>query len=355
MKKLTYEYVKSYIESEGYILLSDTYNGNHSKLLIRCPEGHEYSVMFYSFKSGQRCKICRRAEVSKNMLFTYDYVQSYINLTGYKLLSDEYINGKTKLLVRCPEGHEYNVRFIQFKSGQRCPICSDNNKRLTYGHVKSYIESFNYTLLSDTYKDNHSKLLVRCPEGHEYNVMFYSFKSGQRCPICSDNNKRLAYEYVKNYIHSTGYTILSDTYRNNYTKISIKCDKGHEYSVNFNNFRLGRRCPICNNSKTSSKGEMEVCGFVKSIVGGVLSNDRTQITNPITGHNLELDIWIPSMGKAIEYNGWYHFYYDDRDCRDKIKQEQCKQLGIDLLIVKEHNWINNNEFEREIIRRFING
>ena len=40
-KKLTYEYVKNYIESfEGYKLLSEEYKNAHIKLQLKCPEGH---------------------------------------------------------------------------------------------------------------------------------------------------------------------------------------------------------------------------------------------------------------------------------------------------------------------------
>ena len=35
-KPLSYEYVKSYIESKSCELLSETYEGTHSKLKIRC-------------------------------------------------------------------------------------------------------------------------------------------------------------------------------------------------------------------------------------------------------------------------------------------------------------------------------
>ncbi|MFW6377676.1 MAG: hypothetical protein ACOCZ5_03420 [bacterium] len=42
-KKLTYEHVKSYIESfEGYKLLSEEYENNRTKLKIQCPEDHTF-------------------------------------------------------------------------------------------------------------------------------------------------------------------------------------------------------------------------------------------------------------------------------------------------------------------------
>lgn len=40
MKKLSYEYVKKYIENRNCILISKEYKGNKDKLKIKCENGH---------------------------------------------------------------------------------------------------------------------------------------------------------------------------------------------------------------------------------------------------------------------------------------------------------------------------
>jgi REP element-mobilizing transposase RayT len=346
-KKLTYEYVKSYIESFNYVLLSLEYKNTHSKLLVRCPEGHEYYVTFKNFKQGQRrCPVCKGG-----IKLTYSYVKSYIESFGYTLLSDTYKNALSKLLIRCPEGHEYKVKFNKFQQGRRCFTCSHNKQALTYEYVKSYIESFGYTLLSDTYVNDHSKLLVRCPEGHEYKARFSKFKMGRRCPVCSGKQKH-TYKYVKEYIESFDYILLSTTYVNAKTKLRVRCFKGHEYEVTFNNFQRGCRCPFCSNN--TSKGEIEVQDFIESLGYDIVRNDRTKIINILTGHNLELDVWIPSLNKAVEYNGTYwHSMFERKKC-DDIKKDQCRQKNIDLLVIKDNNWINNREYEKRKITEWLN-
>jgi len=351
--KHSYDYIKQFIEDEGYTLLSDTYKNNNSKLSIRCDKGHEYNTTFSNFRNGSRCPICYGKTV-----YTFEYVKSYIGDEGYTLLSDTYINAHSNISIRCSEGHEYSTIFNTFQQGHRCPICFGNLKH-TYDYIKQYINDEGYTLLSDTYKNNKSMLLVKCPMGHEYKVTFGNFRHGYRCPICATINTsdklKHTYDHVKQFINDEGYTLLSDTYENNKQKLLIRCSEGHEYSVKFNGFQMGCRCPICDYNKSSSKGEIEVQEYVRSLGISIISNDRTQIINPLTGKNLELDIWIPSMNKAIEYNGLYWHSFIDKKVKDEIKQDQCKQLGIDLLIINEHNWINNNVFEKELVRRFING
>ena len=283
---------------------------------------------------------------------TYDYVKSFIEKEGYQLLSKEYKNNYTKLLIKCPVGHEYKVKFNDFQHGIRCPICNGKQK-FTYDYVKDFIEKEGYPLLSDTYINANTKLLLKCPKYHEYKVSFGSFKQGGRCLICSGKQK-FTYDYVKDYIEKEGYQLLSKEYINNSTKLLLKCLVGHEYKVSFNHFyNRNQRCPVCWYESKSSKQEKELQDYIESLGYNIVRNDRTQIINPLTGKNLELDIWIPDKNKAIEYNGnhWHKKLYMIE--KDKIKLYQCRRKGIDLLIVNDYNWINCNKFEKEIIKKWV--
>ena len=117
-------------------------------------------------------------------------------------------------------------------------------KKYSYEYVKSYIEKEGYQLLSDTYKNIHTKLELLCPLGHKWNVPFNTFKKGHRCSICS-GNKKMDYEYIKSFIEKEGYTLLSNTYKNNKGKLSIKCPNGHIYNISFDSFQQGHRCFDC--------------------------------------------------------------------------------------------------------------
>ena len=72
-------------------------------------------------------------------------------------------------------------------------------RKLTYQEVKEYIESFNYKLLSEEYVDNKTKLKMTCPCGHEWECNFRNFKIGRRCRACSyelrAKNQALSYSY----------------------------------------------------------------------------------------------------------------------------------------------------------------
>jgi len=224
--------------------------------------------------------------------------------------------------------------------------------------VKEFIENEGYTLLSKEYVNNLIKLDIMCSNGHEYQSRFNNFQQGYRCPICKfikiRSDRSLSYSYVKKYINKIGYTLLSKEYINNTTKLHVKCDIGHEYITKFNYIKQGNRCPQCDSSKKSSKGEVEVSQFIKSIgYMDMLLNDRTQIINPLTQKNLELDIWIPAFNKAVEYNGTYWHSSMHQQKIDRIKKQQCKQKGIDLLIIEEENWQENQQLEMKRITKWL--
>jgi len=356
---LSYDYVKSQIESiDGYKLLSKEYVNNSTKLKIQCPEGHIFYMKYVSFQQGKRCNVC-----NTSYKLEYDYVKSQIeSIDGYKLLSKEYINAKSKLKIQCPEGHIYQALFHKFKNGRRCPECYNKNRgydqRFEYNDVKSYIESYGYKLLSGEYKNINTKLKLQCPEGHIYQASYNVFKNGHRCKICSDKKgslkQRLKYNDVKSYIESYGYKLLSGEYKNNRVKMDIQCPEGHIFKMKYNNFQIGQRCPICNYNNISSKPEKEIQEYIRSIYNGkIINNDRNTIINPLTGWNLELDIYLPELNKAIEFNGTYWHSLDKAKIYDKIKADQCEQKNIDLLIIDENEWGNNKEKCEKIINNYV--
>ena len=283
---------------------------------------------------------------------TYKYVKEFIENEGYTLLSKDYINSTTKLILQCDKGHQYNTVFLNFKRRQsRCPICS-RNQRLTYNYIKNFIENEGYTLLSKEYKNVNTELLIECNNGHQYKTKFDYFRSKRRCPVCYGNKKH-TYNYVKDYIKSKGYRLLSLSYKNSTSKIDVQCEKGHQYKITFGAFQQGHRCLRCWSKSTSSKGERDVQQFVQSMGINIVENDRTQIINPLTGYNLELDIWIPIMKKDIEYNGKYWHDNPYQTIKDKIKKQQCKQKGIDLLIIEDDKWKKEQYTQKELIKQWL--
>ena len=176
--------------------------------------------------------------------FSYEFIKKQIEKEGYWLLSEKYINNKVKLEILCNKGHTYKVVYHSFRNGSRCPLCSNDKQKLSYEFIKKQIEREKYQLLSDEYISNKVKLKIRCNKGHEYEVTYNNFKAGYRCPICF-GNKKFSYEFIKKQIEEYKYKLLSTEYVNTNEKLKIQCDKGHEYESTYSHFQCGSRCSVC--------------------------------------------------------------------------------------------------------------
>lgn len=62
--------------------------------------------------------------------------------------------------------------------------------------------------------------------------------------------KKHSYEYVKNYFKNQGHVLLSTEYIRGCDKLEYICPEGHKNSMSFENFKRGKRCPICSKKKS---------------------------------------------------------------------------------------------------------
>lgn len=285
---------------------------------------------------------------------TYEYIKNFIEKEGYLLLSSKYDNSTSKLILSCKKHHVFEMCWSDFQQGHRCPTCN-NCKKHTIEELKYHLNNEGYTLISTEYKNAVSKMCVLCPKGHEYQTSWNRFVSnGYRCPVCAGNIK-LTYNDVNDYISSVGYLLLSAHYIKNSYKLRFQCPKNHQFDMKLDNFKNGQRCPICRCMKDGSKPEKEIVNYIKTIYrGDVSENTRRVIKNYWTNRWLELDIYLPDIRKAIEFNGTHWHMDDDKKWHDEIKNKQCKQKEIDLLVVKENDWRNNKHSCLEEIKNFIN-
>ena len=90
-------------------------------------------------------------------------------------------------------------------------------KKLTYEFVKNYIESFNYKLLSKEYINSRTKLYIQCDKGHKYQSTHNNFWRKRRCPECY----KFSYNKVKEYIDSFGYNHDIDVHNNTVERCPI--------------------------------------------------------------------------------------------------------------------------------------
>ncbi|MFA5585360.1 MAG: hypothetical protein WDA02_02280 [Saccharofermentanales bacterium] len=157
--------------------------------------------------------------------------------------------------------------------------------------------------------------------------------------------------YLKNIkLYEKNYKIKIVKYNKPY--YTIICDNCQNKFI-ISSFLLQNRlinkstpCVICNpiGTHTSDK-ELMLLNFIKENYSGtVIENDR-KIINPY-----ELDIYLPDLKLAFEFNGvyWHNELYCDKNYH-KNKTDLCIKNGIQLIHIYEDDWV----YKQEIIKSMI--
>ena len=211
--------------------------------------------------------------------------------------------------------------------------------------LKKRIDSFKIGSYKETYrKTSIEKYGVNHPwmnkEVHNKSIISSNLSKNQS--LKTSILKKLPKEYQ---LVSIDY----DKYKRN---IIINC------SICENNFEINREdfqiryknkttiCKNCNPIGSSQSGtEMELYKFIRNNYNGeIILNSKSLI------HPKEIDIYLPDLRLAFEFNGLYwhsesqkgkHYHYD--------KTKLCNQVGISLTHIWEDDWVYKNDIIKSII------
>ena len=266
---------------------------------------------------------------------TIEYVRESFELEGYTLLSNEYINNRTKLEYRCNKGHRHSINWAMWNSGDRCPYCSKKIK-LTLDEIRSSFESDGYTLISDEYKNNKQKLNFICPNGSKHSIRWNDWQQGHRC-ICSlcDNRIKVTISEIRSEFEKEGYTLLSGSYKNIITKLNYVCPNGHKHSISWHDWQQGHRCPcyVCQIEKYTKiaiaisgpghpnwqggKSFEQYCEAWKDkeYKKDIRNRDENRCLNPYCNSPDPSDLTI------------HHINYDKKDCRPSNLITVCRSCN----------------------------
>lgn len=351
-QRLSYDSVRHLIEENNYKLLSEFYQNASSYIDVECDRGHKYQTTYDRFKSGCRCPYCFAERRGSTRRLDYSFIKQEIENVGYKLLSSEYKNANSYIKIMCDEGHIYGVTYSSFQQGHRCPLCATlkkgNSQRLQYDDIQQYIKKYGYKLLSDDYKNNHTKIKIQCPIGHIYNTAYNNFQRGHRCPICAEKQRKesrmLSVDEVRNNIENFGYKLISQ-YNGANHHIQIQCNNGHIYSTTYGNFYQGHRCPQC--FGRTSNMERELQNWLSKYI--IIERNKRFYYDQHKFY--EADIYVPSKQIAIEFDGLYHHSELSGTPKNyhRDKTDFFKEQGIQLIHVFENEWFLKQDIVKSIL------
>lgn len=175
---------------------------------------------------------------------------------------------------------------------------------------------------------------------NKYQMRVSHRTKGHGCPYCSGHKIAKGYNDLKTYCINNNliYIINEWDYKKNdlkpddFTPQSNKkvywlCPIGHSYSMSIchRTSRLGQ-CPICNKESKTSFPEQALLFYLSNEYDEVINRDTKAI-------GFELDIYIPSIKTAIEYDGFD--MHKNRYEQDYKKNIYCKNNSINLIRIRE--------------------
>ena len=269
--------------------------------------------------------------MKENRRFTYDEVKKYFEDNGCVLISNEYINNRTKLDYICECGEKSSIAFGKFKSGQRCRECSyiktANKKRLKYEDVKKYFEDNDCVLLSEEYTNSSTPLKYICECGNHSKISFSHFKNGVRCAKCAGNEK-YTYEEVKSIFEKGNCILISNVYINSKEKLEYICSCGNHSEISLDVFLRGCKCYECRN-KAIGESKRHSYEYVKSVFD---ERGFTLLSKEYLNSDTPLD-YICHCGtqSTIRFN----------DVLKGVKCQECRKKLISELISGENHYAYN--------------
>jgi hypothetical protein len=263
MKKNTIENVRKEIEKRGCKLLSEEYLTQDHYLSIRFSCGHVDSRTFAKFKSGSN--LCARCIGKKQ--FTYIEVREYFKENGYDLLSDEYINCKSRLSFKNSKGYLFESTFDRFKHNMIERGVPPNEFDICNPYTIQNIERFlkeEYSFLTletgQKWKGNNKHLTFFDSGGYKYYLIFdavmrYYAKSDAFPPYCDPANI-YSIENISLWISKNKrpfYLVENQIYTGARGKLLFKCHNCHPDEVPFESdwisIQRGRGCGLCSSSQ----------------------------------------------------------------------------------------------------------
>lgn len=282
--------------------LSVEYINSKSKMLWKCAniEHPPWEAKFDHIKNGHWCPHC-----AGNAPSTLEKCQKLAKNKNGRCLTSKYTNNKTLMLWECKSGHQWTANWNRIKCGRWCPYCYHDDLRDTLQECREFAKSKGGRCLSNKYTNNQTIMLWKCAtiEHPPWKARFNSIKGANTwCPYCAGNIP-LTLKYCQELARNKGGKCLSEEYINNNTNMLWECKNKHQWPAKLRTISGGCWCPECNVAKTQDM----LCNTIRKIFNCKVMQNFKGFSWLKNIRAQEIDIWVPDLKLAIEYDGKQHF------------------------------------------------
>ena len=227
-QKITIDTLKKDAAKSGGFILSKKYLGRKINHEWKCSQGHIFFATPNAIRNKRRksfCKICIGIRE-----YTIDDMKFIAKKNGGDCLSDKYVNNYTKLKWTCSKNHVWESIPSQIIKGSWCSECL-GKKKFTINTFREIAQKNGGECLSSKFVNVKTKLLIRCNKGHEWEPIGETLLRGNWCPYCSGRVSNRTIEDFKKIAIKKNGKCLSTKFINQKTKLKYQCERGHEFEA----------------------------------------------------------------------------------------------------------------------------
>ena len=279
--------------------------------------------------------------------YDQEFVKRKLKKYGYKLLN-EYINVKTQLILQDEEGYLYVTTWDSFNQGRKPRMVHLSNP-YSLQNIKLYTSKLGYTLLSTEYINAHTKLILQDEEDYLYMATWNNFSKWKNSDKFHKSNP-YTIQNIKLWmkINAVGHELLSTEFKSAISDLKFKCPEGHKFEVNWNSFQQGYRCPYCSNHKVL-KGYNDIATTTPWMID--LGMSREDAETHTKGSNDKVEVTCPNCGreKCVIISDMYNRKTISCMCGDGISYSEkfiifmLDQLNINYIREYCPKWDSSNK------------
>jgi len=340
-------------KKEGYYIINEYPNKSKRIKYIIKKDGYLFLSNPKDFKSGVRPNI-----VDNRNPYSIQNIYNFIKINKIEsiLLSDEYINNKTKLKFKCKCGNIYIADWTHFRNNHNWN-CIDCTVKRTHNLQKHKMEDVKQKLLNngleplfDNYSHSHDFLPVKNKEG--YKIMITYVNIGKvNGELKFHKSNQFTIDNIKHFlkINYINIELMSKEYKGLKSKLKFKCSCGKMFYTDLHSLLYNdkRRCDKC--SRTQSSLELMVEKYL--INNNIKYISEYRFKDCKDKRPLPFDFYLPELNYCIEADGIYHYkivkhtketHLENQQIRDEIKNKYCKDNNIQLLRIPYWEFRNGN-------------
>lgn len=324
---------------------------------IICPEHGKFKQRPNDHLRTTGCPRCGTQSIGQRLMkpreqFITEATDKHQGKFNYSRV--DYRGAHVPVVIGCPtHGWFTQTPSTHLNTLHGCPMCADEASSSTQQADfqvflsrarERFQDTYNYN--QESYRGIAAEMEIVCPvHGRFTQVARDHLKSPTGCPRCSaegvgaqQTSTTEEFATRASEVHGGRYDYSKATYEGCKQRVCVVCPEHGEFWQTPDGHLQGKGCPRCGVSRIS-RAEQELYEFIQSSVPHLVVNQQTYIDYGSVRRYL--DITVPLLGLAVEYNGlyWHSSARGGSRGTHAFKSHLADYHGYRLIHVFEDDWL----------------